>query len=61
MFVEALEFYVRIREPYSIGWTHKRLACLASRTERDDHIKAAREAWLSIDRPDLLTNFEDME
>jgi tetratricopeptide (TPR) repeat protein len=56
---EALALYQRIPEPYSIGWTHRRLARLASEeTERSRHIEAARAAWLSINRPDLNRELE---
>ncbi len=50
----ALALYARIPEPYSIGWTHHRLARIATGAERASHIEAARQAWTSIDRPDLV-------
>jgi tetratricopeptide (TPR) repeat protein len=57
---QALHLYERIREPYSIGHTHLRLARLAAAPEdRDRHIQAARVAWLSIDRPDLVKELDD--
>jgi hypothetical protein len=44
-----------MREPYSIGTTHERLANIArDEDERARHIAAAREAWLSIGREDLV-------
>jgi tetratricopeptide (TPR) repeat protein len=57
---QALRLYERIPEPYSIGRTHQRLAGLAAtREDRDRHLQAAREAWLSIDRPDLVKELDD--
>jgi hypothetical protein len=46
--------YARIPEPFSIGWTRFRLVELAGGAERAAHIAAARDAWPSIDRPDLV-------
>jgi tetratricopeptide (TPR) repeat protein len=52
---EALALYERIREPYSIGWAQYRLADLASfGSEHDQRLAAARTAWASIDRTDLV-------
>ncbi|MGH8615260.1 MAG: tetratricopeptide repeat protein, partial [Gammaproteobacteria bacterium] len=43
---KALALYQRIPEPYSMGWTHLRLARLAETDdERRAHAAAAREAW----------------
>jgi tetratricopeptide (TPR) repeat protein len=54
-FEEALSLYKRIPEPYSIGWTHRRLARIArDEPERRRHVLAARAAWESIKRQDLL-------
>jgi tetratricopeptide (TPR) repeat protein len=55
-FEEALGLYRRIQEPYSIGCAHVRLARLAPEgsEERRSHLRAAREAWESIKRPDLV-------
>ena len=50
----ALAMYERIPEPYSIGWTHRRLARLAADDERRRHVDAAKEAWQSIGRSDLV-------
>ena len=56
-FEDALAFYQRIPDTYSIGRAHQRLARLAGDDgERRSHIEAARAAWLSIDRPDLVKN-----
>ncbi|HEV7843400.1 MAG TPA: tetratricopeptide repeat protein, partial [Pyrinomonadaceae bacterium] len=42
-FTEALKLYERIPEPYSIGWTRRRLARIAGdESERQQHIQAAR-------------------
>jgi tetratricopeptide (TPR) repeat protein len=61
---EALMLYMGISEPYSIGQTHRRLARLKENTTaRCAHISAAREAWASIKRDDLVnqltTEFPD--
>ncbi len=59
-FEDALVLYQRIPEPYSIGWSHRRLARLASDVgERSRHVEAARAAWLSIDRPDLVKRLDE--
>jgi tetratricopeptide (TPR) repeat protein len=52
---QALALYQSIAEPYSVGWTHVRLArlCPASE-ERLEHWNAARQAWASIGREDLI-------
>lgn len=47
----ALPLYQQIGEPYSIGWTHRRMARLTTGVERDIHMEAARQAWLSIPPP----------
>jgi len=58
-FFDALKLYERISEPYSIGWSHIRLARLApTPAERDEHLKVAREVWKRIDRPDLIRRME---
>jgi tetratricopeptide (TPR) repeat protein len=58
-YLEALVLYQRIAEPYSIGFTHRRLATISADAERDAHISAAREAWASIDRDDLIAQYLD--
>ena len=51
----ALMLYQAIPEPHSIGWTLIRLARLTSAdSERARHWHAAREAWASIGRDDLI-------
>ena len=60
LFDEALGLYARIQEPYSIGWAHVRLAGVArDEDERARHIAAAREAWLSIGREDLVQQLDE--
>ena len=52
---EALALYARIPEPYSIGFAHARLSRRAATSaEADEHRQAARKAWESIDRRDLI-------
>ena len=59
---EALALYAKISEPYSIGQTHIRLARRAATPgEAADHRQAAREAWESIDRPDLIEQYLDKD
>jgi tetratricopeptide (TPR) repeat protein len=59
-FEDALALYQRIPEPYSIGGAHRRLARLTSDdAEQRRHVAAARAAWLSIDRSDLVKEFLD--
>ena len=54
-FQEALALYERTGDPYSIGWAQHRLARVASPgPQRDLYLAAAREAWLTIDRTDLV-------
>jgi tetratricopeptide (TPR) repeat protein len=61
---KALALYVGISEPYSIGEAHRRLAHLEDDpTASCRHMSAAREAWASIKRNDLVaqlaTEFPD--
>jgi tetratricopeptide (TPR) repeat protein len=57
---EALVLYGRIAEPYSIGHAHLRLARYASTpAEAAAHREAARRAWASIDRADLIAQLLD--
>jgi tetratricopeptide (TPR) repeat protein len=55
---QALGLYSRIPEPYSIGWTYHRLAGIATGAERAAHVAAARQAWASIERPDLVARLD---
>ena len=57
-FREALALYRRIEQPYSIGWSLVELARLAGASERGPLVAEARAAWVSIDRPDLVTILE---
>jgi tetratricopeptide (TPR) repeat protein len=54
----ALALYERIAEPFSIGWTHRRLARLSDGAERTAHIASAREAWIHIGRDDLVKKLD---
>jgi hypothetical protein len=57
---EALPLYQRIREPYAIGQSHRRLARLATTpADRGRHLRAAQEVWMSIRRDDLLRELHD--
>ena len=53
----VLALYERIERPYSIGFTHRRLARLAEGDARAEHLAAARAAWAGIDRPDLIARY----
>jgi tetratricopeptide (TPR) repeat protein len=56
---EALALYHRIPAPDSIGWTHRRLARVAEgAADRRHHVEAARAAFRSIDRPDLMAELD---
>ncbi|WP_052518351.1 FAD-dependent oxidoreductase [Archangium violaceum] len=60
LFEQSLSLYMLIPEPYSVGQTHRRLARIAPNAEaRRRHIIAARQAWESIDRPDLVQQLHD--
>jgi tetratricopeptide (TPR) repeat protein len=55
----ALDLYESMADPYSIGIMHRCLARIAaSDLERKQHIEAARAAWQSVDRLDLITEME---
>jgi glycosyltransferase involved in cell wall biosynthesis/tetratricopeptide (TPR) repeat protein len=56
-YMAALELFERIQDPYSIGVTHWRLSRVAG--EGPEHLKAARDAWLSIGRQDLIDKYLD--
>jgi tetratricopeptide (TPR) repeat protein len=56
---QALDLYGGIPEPYSIGQTHRRLAHLAASSgERGRHVQAARDAWNTIARVDLIHSLD---
>jgi tetratricopeptide (TPR) repeat protein len=53
--LSALALYTKIPEPYSTGFTHNRLRRRAATpAEAAEHREAARKAWASIGRPDLI-------
>lgn len=55
----ALALYSRIPDPCSVGVAHLRLAKMApGDAERNDHLSAARAAWLSIGRLDLVEELD---
>jgi tetratricopeptide (TPR) repeat protein len=57
---EALGLYARIPEPYSAGLTHLALMqTAADDADRDRHQEAARAAWASIGRQDLIAKHLD--
>jgi tetratricopeptide (TPR) repeat protein len=56
---EALRLYRRIPEPYSVGRALEQLARVArDDDERRRCCNAAREAWFSIGRPDLVAELD---
>ncbi|WP_437948013.1 tetratricopeptide repeat protein [Sorangium sp. So ce296] len=59
LYQEALALYQRIPEPDSIGHTHYYLAAIAPDfTTQRRHVEAARAAWRSIDRMDLIARLD---
>jgi tetratricopeptide (TPR) repeat protein len=55
----ALLLYQAIPQPYSVGWALVRLALLApAGNDRTRHWQAARQAWASIGRQDLIESIE---
>jgi tetratricopeptide (TPR) repeat protein len=58
LYEQALALYERIPEPYSIGVTQVRLAEATEGSVRAAHVAAARAAWTSIDRPDLVARLD---
>ncbi|MFY0562306.1 tetratricopeptide repeat protein [Archangium lansingense] len=60
LFEQSLSLYELIPESFSIGQTHRKLARLAFAIEaRRHHVAAARQAWESINRSDLLQKLHD--
>jgi tetratricopeptide (TPR) repeat protein len=55
---EALPLYQRVEAVNSIGGTHQRLARLSADQSRAAHVNAAREAWRSIKRDDLVAELD---
>ena len=58
-YAAALALYQRRAEPFSIGQTHRRLARISEGAERTGQIVAAREAWTSIGRDDLVAELDE--
>jgi tetratricopeptide (TPR) repeat protein len=57
---QALALYERLPELYSVGLAHRRLARVAATDGApDEHVRAARDAWRSIGRNDLLATLDD--
>jgi tetratricopeptide (TPR) repeat protein len=58
-FEEVLRLCERIPDPYSIGNAHWSLARLAeTRADRERHITAARDAYRSVQRDDLIQRLD---
>ncbi len=58
-FTQALALYRQIPEPYSIGWTLRRLAQLENDPQTRRHLLAeAVECWRSINMPDLVARLQ---
>ena len=57
-YAAALGLYQRIPEPYSIGWTYRRLARITDGDERAANVAKARAAWQSIGRTDLVESLD---
>lgn len=58
-FEEALDLYARIPDPFSMATIHLRLAFVSGdRNTKRNHLRAARELWLSIDRTDLVERLQ---
>lgn len=58
-YLEALQIFERIEEPFSIGWTHLRLARVEDNARAiADHLHAAKAAWTQIGRQDLIAQLD---
>jgi tetratricopeptide (TPR) repeat protein len=56
---QSLEQYGKIPDPRSIGGSHRRLARIAADDDRRrEHVRAARAAWSSIKRADLIEELD---
>ncbi len=51
-FEAALAIYERIHRTYNVALAHERLAAVTAGAEQAEHVRAARDAWLSIGLPD---------
>ncbi|MEO5725907.1 MAG: tetratricopeptide repeat protein, partial [Byssovorax sp.] len=59
LFERALHLYQRLPDPYSVGSAHEKLAQVTEDAElRRKHLEAARAAWTSIGRADLVALLE---
>lgn len=58
IYEQALALCQRIKSPYLIGCTQRCLARLTDADDRQGHLAAARTAWMSIDRPDLVEELD---
>jgi tetratricopeptide (TPR) repeat protein len=58
MLLDALDSHERFGNPRWIGQAHRRLARISEGEERRRHVAAAREAWTSIDRHDLVAELD---
>ncbi|MFS8066282.1 MAG: tetratricopeptide repeat protein [Byssovorax sp.] len=59
LFERALHLYQRLPDPYSVGSAHEKLAQVTEDAElRHKHLEAARAAWTSIGRADLVALLE---
>lgn len=56
---EALALFERVADPYSIGCAHELLARVTEGVAQTTHLAAAREAWGSISRDDLVEKWLD--
>jgi tetratricopeptide (TPR) repeat protein len=58
-YLQALTLYKQCRDPYSIGLAHEWLAhVVTDDAARSAHLAAARAAWLSIKRDDLVAELD---
>jgi tetratricopeptide (TPR) repeat protein len=58
LLLDALDSHSRFGNPRWIGEAHRRLARISDGEERREHVAAAREAWTSIDRLDLVAELD---
>lgn len=59
LFEHALRLYQRLPDPHSIGFAHEKLARLMDNPNlHRKHLEAARAAWTSIGRADLVASLE---
>lgn len=59
LYERALASYASIREPYSMGWTHVRLARVARfDAERAAHVAEARRLWVPLGMLHLLRHLD---